>query len=147
MNEPDLCSQLARWGHLVVTHTDNHVWLPWLDDPANNDPNKEQRLINEVLNGVSNIGAATNPDSLLLRPPYGAWDENVANVLNTDTSTRKFIGPIMGDIGAYDWMFWDNAAAPANTPQTNLPHSEWVGRCKTARTNIMPISQRSEKAL
>src|SRR5215213_9181683 len=23
----------------------------------------------------------------------------------------------------------------------------WVGRCKTARTNIMPISQRSEKAL
>jgi peptidoglycan/xylan/chitin deacetylase (PgdA/CDA1 family) len=108
VNEPGLCVQLMQQGHLVVTHTDNHIWMPWDADPLNTDTSKEQDLIDEVLVGASNIGAAANPASLLLRPPYGAWSKGVADVLNGDPGTRKFTGPIMGDIGAYDWMYWDN---------------------------------------
>jgi len=108
VNEPALCSQLMFQGHQLDTHTKTHTWMPWATDPANTDPAREQELIDEVVVGASNIGAAINPDSLLLRPPYGAWSAGVADVLNGDPQTRKFTGPIMGDIGAYDWMYWDN---------------------------------------
>jgi len=123
VNEPDLCLQLMRQGHLVDPHTKDHAYLPWDADPVNTDSNREQELIDEVLIGASNIGAAINPDGLLLRPPYGAWSAGVADILNGDPQTRKFTGPIMGDIGAYDWMYWDNLDQDI---QNNVPTSNWT---------------------
>jgi peptidoglycan/xylan/chitin deacetylase (PgdA/CDA1 family) len=108
LNEPALCLQLMLQGHKLATHSRTHPWLPWGADSLNTDANKEQNLIDEVLVGASNVGPAMDPDSRLLRPPYGAWSAGVADILNGDPQTRNFTGPIMGDIGAYDWMYWDN---------------------------------------
>jgi peptidoglycan/xylan/chitin deacetylase (PgdA/CDA1 family) len=124
-SEPDLCLQLMRWGHLVVTHTNTHIWMPWYADNATND------LINEVLDGTSHIGAAINPDSLVLRPPNGAWSKGVADVLNGDPRTRKFTGPIMGNLGAYDWLCWDNGQTPQNCAD------QYYNEINSARSGII----------
>src|SRR5205085_9565840 len=88
-NEPELCQQLTWWGHLVENHTNTHYGLPW---------ESTTQMIADVVDGASNIGAAANPNSLLLRPPYGAWSNDVAAALNSDSEARKFTGPIMFNV-------------------------------------------------
>jgi len=109
VNEPDLCQQLARWGHLVVNHTQTHYGLAWeLKDRTDAD------VINDVVQAGVSIGAAANADSLLLGPPYLNWSEDVAAVLNGDPEARKFTGPIGSDIGGYDWQFWQDPTKTLN---------------------------------
>lgn len=103
-SEPELCLQLARWGHLVVNHTQTHSGMPG---------QATQALIDNVLDANTSMGNAVNPDSLLLRPPYGAWSDSVASILNGNSDARKYTGPVMWDIpGANppdhsaDWEFW-----------------------------------------
>jgi peptidoglycan/xylan/chitin deacetylase (PgdA/CDA1 family) len=116
VNEPELCEQLERWGHLVVNHTQTHYGLTWeLNDLGTT------AVIDDVVTGGVSIGAAANSDSLLLRPPYVEWNTDVADCLNSDANSRRFTGPIMFDIGPNDWQFWQatNQTA-ANTPAQQL---------------------------
>ena len=100
-SEPGLCSQLTNMGHLLANHTRTHNGL--LGDLTISDTT----AIDDVVNSVGSIGTAANPDSLLLRPPYGGWSMDVASVLNGNPDARKFTGPILYDVGANDWQFWD----------------------------------------
>ena len=102
-SQPELCLQLTRWGHLVVNHTQTHNGLP-RESPA--------KMIADVVDAALSIGAATNPDSLLLRPPYGAWSNDVASALNGDPEARKVTGPITWDIDCNDWNCWDQGLSP-----------------------------------
>jgi peptidoglycan/xylan/chitin deacetylase (PgdA/CDA1 family) len=104
---PGTLEQLARRGHLVANHTATHPYLPDLlpDGDA---------IVRQVLDAHSAIAPAANPDSLLLRPPYGGWSEEVGRILNADARTRRYTGPVLWDIDGQDWQFWqDRASAEA----------------------------------
>lgn len=106
---PDALAQLTRWGHLVANHTFAHCELPALL------PDGEE-VVRQVwdCHRVLGAGAAADRGSLLLRPPYGAWSEEVARILDADARTRRYTGPVFWDVNGNDWQFWrDGASAQA----------------------------------
>ncbi len=140
-SEPELCRQLSNMGHLLVNHTKTHNGL--LGDLTISDAT----VIDDVVNATGSIGTAANPNSLLLRPPYGGWSEDVARVLNGDSDARKFTGPVLYDIGANDWQFWDSSdlADPANlAQQVENAFQNYYAAITTARSGIVDLHDSSE---
>jgi len=133
-SEPELCLQLTRWGHSVVNHTQTHNGLPW-ETPA--------QMIADVVDADFSIGAAANPDSLLLGPPYLSWSEAVASVLNGDPQTRKYTGPIGSNIGGDDWQFWED---PNKTPSDKLTDcvNSYYNGITQARCGIVTMHDSSQ---
>lgn len=133
-SEPELCRQMMRWGHLVVNHTHTHNGLPW-ESPA--------AMIADVLDAALAIGEATNSDSLLLRPPYGEWSDDVAKWLNSDPDARKFTGPILYDIGANDWTFWQDAS---KSPSQQLADcvTDYYDQITRARRGVVVMHDSSQ---
>jgi peptidoglycan/xylan/chitin deacetylase (PgdA/CDA1 family) len=104
---PVLLEQLVRQGHLVANHTATHPRLPDLLPDGG-------EIVRQVLDAHAAIATAANPDSLLLRPPYGGWSEEVGRILNADDRTRRYTGPVLWDVDGQDWQFWlDRASADA----------------------------------
>ncbi|HXD89210.1 MAG TPA: polysaccharide deacetylase family protein [Urbifossiella sp.] len=96
--QPAIVEQLRRWGHLVGNHTYSHPGLV--------------KCLTEGGDAVAEIertDALLNCDEVIryLRPPYGNWNETVADALNRSPLATHYIGPIHWDICAEDWTFWE----------------------------------------
>jgi peptidoglycan/xylan/chitin deacetylase (PgdA/CDA1 family) len=113
-NVPGLESVLDREvgdGHMIGNHTQTHASLPSLS---------ADQIVDEV--------AETDPylsripqDRLLLRPPYGDWDDSVTSALQA-SPMKKYFGPVDWDIGgeitdssAADWACWDGSEGGTRT--------------------------------
>jgi len=97
---PDLLQQLERWGHLVANHTWHHPDLALEPDA--------EKIRRSVWDAHLALQPASHSDSLLFRPPYGGWNNDVAGALNGDSNTRTYTGPIHWDITGQDWEHWQN---------------------------------------
>ena len=72
---PDLTRQIVADGHEIANHTVNHPDLTRVDDDAiRGELNDTETLLREV----AGEGATTKP---FFRPPYGAYDKRVLNVV------------------------------------------------------------------
>jgi peptidoglycan/xylan/chitin deacetylase (PgdA/CDA1 family) len=89
-------AQLVALGHRVANHTEDHPNLPNLV-PDTQTILSQVRLTQNVLDRYITDGF------FLMRPPYGAWDVNVANALRTDPALNRLAGPVVWDIDGGDW--------------------------------------------
>ncbi len=100
-----LLARLTSQGHLLANHTQTHRNLTTLTAA-------------EVFQEVAQTDALLQPHvpeaTFLLRAPYGAWNDAVADGLNA-TSMARYVGGIFWDAGgalsdtyAADWACWGN---------------------------------------
>ena len=101
-------------GHLLANHTHTHAALPELDAK---DVLSEVELTDKVLAG--RVPAA----KLYFRPPFGAWSQNVMQVIST-SAMQKYIGPVFWDIGdtvtantGADWDCWEDNGNGVQSPR------------------------------
>src|SRR5262249_39816403 len=74
---------------IVANHTENHVDLTTAAPGT---------IVREVSSTDAEIAPFVAEDRFLFRPPYGAWNADVEATL-AKTSMKKYIGPILWDIG------------------------------------------------
>lgn len=87
--EPDLVRREAAEGHVVGSHTWDHRDLTGLTPAA-------QRR--ELERSAEAVRAATGSDPVLVRPPYGAWDDSVRSQV-----TRTHTAIVLWNIDSQDW--------------------------------------------
>jgi peptidoglycan/xylan/chitin deacetylase (PgdA/CDA1 family) len=105
-NLPAVLPQLKGLGHLIGNHTYDH---PNLVDYA--------RAAGDVISQVARVdGLICNwidAPVVLFRPPYGAWNADIANSLNSNlTVALSHVGPIGWDIDGKDFLYWANNWSP-----------------------------------
>jgi hypothetical protein len=109
--------QVANLGHLIGNHTYSH---PALDSQsgtyAANEIIKTDGVISDVPRALK-----------LFRPPYGSWSLQVAGQLNW-TPAWPYVGPIMWDIDAGDWLFWRNGRSAKECAAAYVESIQRVGR-------------------
>jgi peptidoglycan/xylan/chitin deacetylase (PgdA/CDA1 family) len=103
---PAIMPQLARLGHLVGNHSYDH-------------PN----LVAYAAAGADVVAQVARTDGLIrkwidapvvfFRPPYGAWNTDVASALNGNlTVSLSHAGPVGWEIDGSDWAYWKDKASP-----------------------------------
>lgn len=103
---PDILSQVKSLGHLIGNHTYDH-------------PN----LINYSQRGGDVVCQIARTDSVIrhwidspvvfVRPPYSAWNTEVASALNANlTASLSHVGPVGVDISGDDWACWRDNRSP-----------------------------------
>lgn len=70
---PDLIQKMLREGHVVANHTQDHLWLNELDRDGIRD---------QVIGGLTTLGAIGAQGSSMFRPPRGWTSPTVADVVN-----------------------------------------------------------------
>jgi peptidoglycan/xylan/chitin deacetylase (PgdA/CDA1 family) len=70
---PDLIQKMLREGHVVANHTQDHLWLNELDRDGIQD---------QVIGGLTTLGAIGAQGSSMFRPPRGWTSPTVADVVN-----------------------------------------------------------------
>ena len=71
----ELVKRIQEEGHLIGSHTYNHVQLNKLS---------ESKARDEVLKGCNKIYETTGTYSSFVRPPYGAWKKNLDFCITTE---------------------------------------------------------------
>jgi peptidoglycan/xylan/chitin deacetylase (PgdA/CDA1 family) len=122
---------LAAQGHLLANHTFSH---PGLVDLVNRggDPADELLQTEYIINAVCNSGVKC------FRPPYGSWrapdnkpsnaNPYLAGLLNANPCLAEYVGPILWDISADDFAFWERGEAAADCCDAYLNAIEQVQR-------------------
>lgn len=111
---PEMMKRIVDEGHLVSNHTYTHPALGGLSFFKRNKVAKE-----EIMMAHDEIEPyLRSSDKLFFRAPENSWHKNIASALNKDSTLRKYIGPVMWDIGgsnqevngkitgAADWACW-----------------------------------------
>lgn len=89
----ELVQQMAAEGHLLGTHTQNHVNLPLLPlDEA----------IEQVTMAADKIQALTGQEVEYVRPPYGEWNDTL------DKNIRQI--PVGWSVDSRDWALQNTQA-------------------------------------
>lgn len=83
--------KLISWGHDIVNHSQNHLPLTGLTDPA--------QIIYEVGNAQIFIDANRDNSPRLFRGPGLAFNGSVGMILNGNASTATIQGPLDVDVG------------------------------------------------
>ena len=90
-------------GHLLANHTQNHKQLTRLSSDA---------VVKEISDTDAIIAHAQPQGPWVFRAPFGAWNTNVAGVVN-GSAMRKYVGSVFWDEGgvltasaAADWDCW-----------------------------------------
>ena len=103
---PGIVSQVEKLGHLIGNHSYDH---PNLIDYANGGGDvvcQITRTDGPIRNWIDN-------PVVFVRPPYGAWNADIAGALNSSlTASLSHVGPIGWDIDGGDWEYWLNNMAP-----------------------------------
>lgn len=97
---PDVPARVHALGHRLG----NHTWTHYLDGLP-----KQLRDGGDILDEMRRTAALFEGDAapLAFRPPYGAWDEQVAATLNADPGVRaRHVGPFNWEIHCPDWKAW-----------------------------------------
>ncbi len=109
---PELMARMQREGHIVGNHTMTHANLG--DIPFY----KRSKIVKEEIMGGHEVikNYASNSPNFYFRAPYGSWEAKAAKVINSTDVGRKYIGPLLWDIGgvmdtanltqAADWACW-----------------------------------------
>jgi peptidoglycan/xylan/chitin deacetylase (PgdA/CDA1 family) len=120
-------AQLRRDGHLVANHTFSHPHL--LRDVP--DP---ERVVAQLSLTDERIKPHVDGGTVFFRPPYGAWRPHGAGVsaladrLNPSPNLAKHVGPIMWDVGGWDWSYWRDRRSPSDCARDYLSEIERAGR-------------------
>jgi peptidoglycan/xylan/chitin deacetylase (PgdA/CDA1 family) len=119
--------QLCDQGHLIANHTNSHTDLTrGLADAG--------QLVDDVVRGHERIRAHVDGHTVFFRPPYGAWRakgataSRVAAALNQSRRLDSHVGPVMWDIGGWDWAFWRDGRPPEDCTRDYLDQVERAGR-------------------
>lgn len=101
-----LVNRIQEEGHLIGSHTYNHVQLNKLS---------ESKARDEVLKGCNKIYETTGTYSSFVRPPYGSWKKNLDFCItmipvswNVDSldwktqNTEKIVKRVVKDVGEGD---------------------------------------------
>lgn len=101
-------STVVRRGHLLANHTQNHRQLTTLS---------ASQIVSEVEQTDDIIADVQPRGPWVLRAPYGAWNETVAEALN-GTRMQKYVGSVFWDEGgtltnsaAADWDCWSKGVS------------------------------------
>lgn len=82
----EMVEQLVKDGHLIGNHSYHHVQLNKLSkEAAKGEIEKTNQLIREW----------TGEDPLYIRPPYGAWSQELENVVD--------MIPVFWNVDSLDW--------------------------------------------
>ena len=82
----DIVKRIQDEGHLIGSHTYNHVQLNKLS---------ESKARDEVLKGCNKIYETTGTYSSFVRPPYGAWKKNLDFCIT--------MIPVSWNVDSLDW--------------------------------------------
>ena len=93
--QPDLLARMVAEGHVVGNHTQDHPDLSKLDPDS---IRSEIEAVNDLVEG------ATGVRPTLLRPPYGATNDTVAEV-----ATSLGMAQILWNVDPEDWKDRDSA--------------------------------------
>jgi peptidoglycan/xylan/chitin deacetylase (PgdA/CDA1 family) len=99
---PHIVQQVSKLGHLIGNHSCFH------SEDFNTLFLKGWDISAEILLTDSLIRVYAMNDKIFFRAPWGIWSEPVANKLNNDTNSEKYIGPFYWDINADDWKCWQD---------------------------------------
>ncbi len=81
-------------GHLVANHTMHHFSLT-ANEPT---PLNDDQVVAELTEVDGLINPVVKNNFWLFRPPYGQWNDHVADVLSKSTM-KKYVGPVLWNIG------------------------------------------------
>jgi peptidoglycan-N-acetylglucosamine deacetylase len=102
---PHLPAVVHSLGHRIGNHTYFHSHLPSLND---------DEILEEVRSSFDALVAAGAPTPMPFRPPYGAWDDRCAAVVNADPDLAAGHESVIGwDIDGGDWQFWNEQVPDA----------------------------------
>jgi len=93
---PDVIGKVVSLGHAIGNHTDSHETLP-------NLVSQPERLVDEVLACDRKIQELIRTDRYMFRAPGGAWNPQVADILNGNNELRKYVGAVNWDIDCADY--------------------------------------------
>jgi peptidoglycan/xylan/chitin deacetylase (PgdA/CDA1 family) len=108
---PDAILTLLAQGHTVGNHTYSHSGLVDLVTRGGD-------ACNELLRADRILEAAGHQRLKAFRPPYGSWPEGASarrlvNRLNADERLREYVGPVLWDVSAEDYSFWERGRTAA----------------------------------
>jgi peptidoglycan/xylan/chitin deacetylase (PgdA/CDA1 family) len=119
---PDAPGQVRALGHLVGNHSWSHPDLVQL--LADGGDVAAEIVTTDPL--VADGSGAPVP----MRPPYGSWSAQVAQVVNAATvaasSTR--VGPVGWDVNTDDWALWRDGVDAEQAARVVVARIEEVGR-------------------
>lgn len=91
----DAVRRISQQGHLVLSHSYNHLNLKELSDTE---------IDSQLLSNAKRIEEITGEYPVLFRPPYGLTDSNVVERVNANKMTM-----VLWSIDSLDWTFKDPA--------------------------------------
>lgn len=116
---PDLMKRILAEGHIVANHSLTHKALHDLSFFS-----WKKTVKREVLDAHTIIAPYMgNGKNFYFRAPEGAWEKKYANLLNESDVGRRYIGPVLWDIGgelevkdgqyvqAADWACWSKSVS------------------------------------
>jgi len=95
--QPQVVQELIDLGHGVGNHTFSHLSMPSVVRDGGD-------IVSDVIAADHLIAKQIGAGPFVLRPPYGEWSPEVAEALNANPDTAKYIGPVKWDIDENDWQ-------------------------------------------
>jgi peptidoglycan/xylan/chitin deacetylase (PgdA/CDA1 family) len=118
-------------GHLIGNHTDTHKQLTQLTS----DP---EQLIREVVEADREILEFVDDGPFRLRPPFGEWDAEAAEVLHRSRELEKYSGTVGWDIDCADWKIGSPEDPKSGTPYTLEQCQEnYLRRIRKKRSGVV----------
>src|SRR5262245_901855 len=115
---PDILSQVKSLGHLIGNHSYDHP----------NFIEYSQRggdVVSQIARTDSVIRHWIDSPVVFVRPPYHAWNTEVAFALNANlTASLSHVGPVGWDINGDDWAFWRDNRSPEECAAVYLQQIE-----------------------
>jgi len=110
-----IVESVANLGHFIGNHTYNH---PRLTDHDGEFAADQILKTEQALSGIPRV-------LKLLRPPQGYWNADIARSLNS-TKASSYAGPIMWDIEARDWEFWQRGRSAQKCAEAYIDRIQQV---------------------
>ena len=106
---PAVPTQVRALGHKLGNHTWTHYYGGLTAQlEAGFD------IVDEVHRTATRLDEIGGTELLTFRPPYGAWNHDVADTLNADpTLHARHVGPFNWAIHHPDWAAWRDGVDPA----------------------------------
>jgi peptidoglycan/xylan/chitin deacetylase (PgdA/CDA1 family) len=105
---PDVPIRVRALGHRLGNHTWTHYYgglTVQLEDGGD--------IVDEMQRTAQLLDEISGPEPLTFRPPYGAWNSRVADMLNADpTLNTRHVGPFNWSIHHPDWAAWRDGVDP-----------------------------------
>lgn len=103
---PDVPARVRALGHRLGNHTWTHYYGGLTAQLADGGD-----IVDEMVRTAALLDS--DAESLAFRPPYGAWNPQVAATLNADPELHaRHVGPFNWTIDCQDWAGWRDGDDP-----------------------------------